>query len=133
MNDYTYTQTDYNPMAYQQASPMGQFFYLLITVYFIIAGWKIFEKAGEAGWKVLIPFYNTYTMLRIARKPGWWLLLFFIPVVNIIIAFIVALALGKAFGKDAVWSIFLLFFLPFIGVSILAFSKNAKYKKPTKK
>ena len=32
--------------------------WLILTV---IANWKIFEKAGEAGWKCLIPFYNMYT------------------------------------------------------------------------
>ncbi|MBQ9632917.1 MAG: hypothetical protein IJV04_08420 [Lachnospiraceae bacterium] len=32
----------------------------------IIAWWKIFEKAGEGGWKALIPFYNYYTQLKIS-------------------------------------------------------------------
>ncbi len=26
----------------------------------VIAYWRIFTKAGEAGWKSLIPIYNTY-------------------------------------------------------------------------
>lgn len=29
-----------------------------------IAYWKIFEKAGEPGWKALIPFYNTYSQYK---------------------------------------------------------------------
>lgn len=32
-----------------------------------IAYWKIFEKAGEPGWKALIPFYNTYSQYK---SPG---------------------------------------------------------------
>ena len=38
----------------------------------VIAMWKMFEKAGEEGWKSLIPFYNVYILYKIAwaRKPG---------------------------------------------------------------
>ena len=34
----------------------------------VIANWKIFTKAGEAGWKSLIPFLNTYVTFKIAWK-----------------------------------------------------------------
>lgn len=123
-----YSSADYDQMAYQQMSPMEQTVYLLITIYFLIAGWKIFEKAKQPGWKAIIPIYNTYTLLKILGKPGWWLLLLFIPLINFIIMIIISLDLGKAFGKSTMWSVFLLIIFPFIGVSILAFSK-AKYKK----
>lgn len=116
-------------VVYQQASPFISLFQFIIAIYFIVVGWMIFEKAGQAGWKVLIPFYNTYILLKIVGKPGWWLILFFLPIINIIIAIIVAIKLGKVFGKDGLWSFFLILLLPFIGLSILAFSK-AKYKKP---
>lgn len=126
--DYMYAQPEYTQTAYQM-SPFQQFFYLALAVYFLIVGWKIFEKAGQAGWKSLIPFYNTYILLKIVGQPGWWLLLFFIPFVNLIIWIIVGLKLGKVFGKDGLWSFFLIVLLPFIGLSLLAFSKNT-YKKP---
>jgi hypothetical protein len=60
--------------------------YIAFIVLFIVANWKIFTKADEAGWKSLIPFYNTYIMLVIAGLPGWYLVLLLIPFVNIIIA-----------------------------------------------
>ena len=31
-------------------------FYLAFIVVMIIANWKIFEKGGQPGWAVLIPF-----------------------------------------------------------------------------
>ena len=34
----------------------------------VIGNWKIFEKAGEAPWKSIIPFLNTYTDYKIAWK-----------------------------------------------------------------
>jgi len=41
---------------------------ILVCVLFIIAGWKIFSKAGEGGWKSLIPIYNGYITYKIAWK-----------------------------------------------------------------
>ena len=47
-------------------------FYLLQ----VIAGWKIFEKAGEKGWKALIPIYSTYIFFKIVgMKNYFWGLL----------------------------------------------------------
>lgn len=46
-------------------------FYILI----VIAGWKIFKKAGEPGWKALIPIYNLYIFMKIVgMKNYFWLL-----------------------------------------------------------
>ena len=43
---------------------------ILVAWYIImaVANWKIFSKAGEAGWKSLIPFLNTYVIFKIAWK-----------------------------------------------------------------
>lgn len=41
-----------------------------VAILSIVAMWMIFEKAGEKGWKALIPLYNSYTMFKIAWKPG---------------------------------------------------------------
>lgn len=87
----------------------------------IIAGiWKTFTKAGQPGWAAIIPIYNIYIMLKIANKPGWWLLLFFVPVVNFVIAIIVALEIAKAFGKGTGFGVGLAL-LGFIFYPILGF------------
>jgi len=92
----------------------------------VIAGyWKVFVKAGKPGWACLIPFYNIFVLMEIIGKPWWWLLLMFIPVVNIIIAVIVSLELAKVFGKGTGFGIGICF-LPFIFVPILAFT-DASY------
>lgn len=115
-----------NAAAAQSLFSAFGFIYLIILVVTIVALWKIFTKAGKPGWASLVPFYNIYLMLKIIGRPGWWLLLFFIPVVNIIISIIIALDLGKSFGKDAVWSIVLLFLLAPLGHAVLGFS-SAQY------
>ena len=55
----------------------GVFGFLLVAgvalaILFIIAGWKIFEKAGEKGWKILIPVYNAYILFKICGLKKWF-------------------------------------------------------------
>jgi len=47
---------------------------LVVFAVFIAGVWQVFEKAGEAGWKSLIPIYNAYIGIRISGHSGWWLL-----------------------------------------------------------
>ena len=94
---------------------------LAVAVVFIVGLWKVYVKAGQPGWAVLIPFYNAYILLKIAGRPGWWLLLFFVPLVNIAIAIIVAIDLAKSFGQSALFGVLLLFLLSGIGYLVLGF------------
>ena len=93
--------------------------YLAIAVLVIAGFWKVFTKAGHPGWAAIIPFYNVYILLKIAGRPGWWLLLFLIPVVNFVIAIIVAIDVAKSFGKGTGFGVGLAFlgpiFYPILG------------------
>ena len=84
---------------------------LILYALMIIAGWKVFVKAGKPGWAIIIPIYNVIVLCQVAGKPGWWFILYCIPIVNIIIAIIVAVNLAKAFGKSGAFGFFLLFLL----------------------
>jgi Family of unknown function (DUF5684) len=110
-------------------SGMMLLFWLAVAVIFIIGMWKVFTKAGQPGWASIIPFYNIYILLKIAGRPGWWLLLFFIPLVNFVIAIILAIDVAKAFGQSAVFGIVLLFLLSGIGYLVLGFG-NYRYVGP---
>jgi hypothetical protein len=101
-------------------------FALAIALFVIVSMWKVFEKAGQPGWGIFIPIYNIYLLLMIARKPGWWLLLYLIPFVNFVIGIIVSIEIAKNFGKDAGFGIGLAF-LGFIFYPILAFG-DAQYQ-----
>lgn len=98
---------------------------LVFMVFYIVVTWKIFEKAGKPGWACLIPIYNMVVMLEIVDRPLWWIILYFIPFVNIIIYIIVIFDLAKAFGKDIGYG-FGLLFLSIIFMPILAFG-DAQY------
>ena len=103
---------------------IGMFLVMMaIAVVFIIGYWKVFVKAGQPGWAILIPIYNIYILLKIAGRPGWWVLLFLIPFVNIVIMLLVAIDVAKSFGQSAVFGVVLLFLLSGIGYLVLGFGK----------
>ncbi len=95
-------------------------FVLILATFMLVTMWKVFTKAGEPGWAILVPIYNTITLLKIAGKPWWWMFGFFIPVVSIITHFVVAIGLAERFGKSAAFGIGLVFLGP-IFYPILAF------------
>ena len=80
-------------------------------------------KAGEEGWKSIIPFYNTYTMFKIAWGNGWLFLLCLIPCVNAIVMIILEWKTCKAYGKGVGFFIGMLF-LPNIFYLILGFDSS---------
>jgi len=107
-------------------SPKDIAFIIALITFIIVAEWKVFQKAGQPGWAVLVPFYNFYIMLKIVGKPGWWLLLLFVPFVNVVIGFYVIHLLSLSFGKNLGFSLGLIF-LSFIFYPILGYG-DAKYK-----
>ena len=98
----------------------------LIVCLTILAGvWKVFTKAGQPGWGVLVPIYNAYLMTKIAQRPAWWVILMFIPVVNILVHVVLSMDIAKHFGKGAGFGVGLAF-LGFIFYPILGFG-GAQY------
>jgi Family of unknown function (DUF5684) len=108
----------------QGGSPIAAFIVLAIIIFMIASLWKVFAKASEPGWAAIIPIYNVIVLLKISGKPLWWLILFFIPVANFIIAILAALGLAERFGKSSGFGIGLAL-LPFIFYPMLAFGSAA--------
>jgi hypothetical protein len=141
---YTYTTTttsaDEGAIAGVLALFTGVFLivWLAVLAVIVVSMWKIFEKAGEEGWKALIPFYNGWVLAEISGKPGWWALVglgsiipflgFIAGIAAFILQIIISIELAKSFGKEPVWAL-LLIFVPIIGFPMLAFG-DAKYVGP---
>jgi len=102
--------------------------YLVIVVVLIAALWKVFTKADKPGWASIIPIYQSIVMLQIVGRPGWWVILFFIPIVNLVIHIMVMLELAKVYGKGTGFGIGLILLAP-IFVVILGFG-DAEYQGP---
>ena len=78
------------------------------------------------GWMAWVPIANMILMLQIAKMPLWYIILWFIPIVNIVIIIMVWVKIFEACGKPGWWVI--LMFLPlvnFIILGVVAFSKSS--------
>jgi hypothetical protein len=101
------------------------FIFVCGIVFYSVCSWKIFIKAGEEGWKSIVPIYNLIIHLKIIKEPSWLIILILIPFFNIYAVVRIANSLSKAFGKDTGFTVGLIF-LGFIFYPILAFG-DAQY------
>ncbi|WP_238784098.1 DUF5684 domain-containing protein [Blattabacterium cuenoti] len=51
----------------------------------ILGTWKFYKKLGIKSWKIFIPVYNIFILLKIYKRSIWWILLLFIPLTSIIL------------------------------------------------
>lgn len=109
----------------------GTIIYLAIIAVSIAAMWRIFTKAGEPGWAAIIPIYNIIVLLKIIGRPAWWIILMFIPFVNLVILILMMDGLSKSFGQGTGFTIGLIL-LSIIFMAILGFG-SARYLGPAAK
>lgn len=111
--------------------------YVIVTIIFLIlsvAGlWKIFEKAGEAGWKAVVPFLNFYIWLKIIKKPLWWYIFILMPFVNVFVILLMVVEILKCFGKESIVAQALGVIFPFLYLPYLGFSPVEVYVDPEKR
>ena len=131
-------------------------FLMIYVILDIIALWRLFEKAGEKGWKAIVPIYNLYTYTKLVWDTKYfWILLIVslvgstivsldthgetvgalghladlaVSVYGIVFGVIFSIKTAKSFGKGEGFAIGLIF-LNLIFTCILAFG-GAKYVGP---
>jgi Family of unknown function (DUF5684) len=86
----------------------------------VVSYWRMYEKAGRPGWASVVPIYNLVVLLQICGKPVWWVILYFIPFLNLVVAVLCCFAVAEKFGKDKAFGLGLAL-LPFIFAPLLAF------------
>ncbi len=96
---------------------------LAICILVVASFWKIFAKAGKPGWAAIIPIYNLVVYLQVVKRPIWWIVLMFIPLVNIVAWIVLTNDLAKVFGKGLGWTLGLLF-VSFVFYPILGFGSD---------
>ncbi len=106
---------------------MGYIILIFFIVLNLIGYWKLFEKAGRPGWESLIPFYNAYIITRITGRPGWWVFLLLIPVVDFFIGIGLAIDLMKSFGKRSFLEHAAGIVLSFIAIPYWGLDKKTTY------
>jgi uncharacterized membrane protein YhaH (DUF805 family) len=90
----------------------------------------VFKKAGETPWTAFIPILNIFVLCKTAGRPGWWVILYFIPIVGFIVSIVVYYDVAQAFEHGAGFTIGLVL-LPWVFLFILAMGKD-RYRRPAR-
>lgn len=99
---------------------------LAVYVYYAYSLMTIANKTDtESSWMAWVPILNLLLMCRVASRPGWWLVLMLIPLVNIVILLIVWMGIAEARGFASWWGILMIVpFVNFIVPGYLAFAEG---------
>ena len=82
-------------------------FVLLCQLLMFVKLWKLYEKAGYAPFLAAVPIYNSVILLRIIRRPAWWVILLYFPIINLLMLPVVWVETARKFGKDSLTDTFL--------------------------
>ncbi len=100
--------------------PLGSLFLISAIAIYVIFALPIYtmgKKTGsENAWFAFVPILNLVLLLEIADKELWWILLFFIPLANVIALVVVWMAVADAMDKPE-W-VGLLMLVPFVNIIV---------------
>ena len=79
-----------------------EWFYLFIIINIIIglSSWKLFKISGKNPLTSYIPFYNIINTLDIIKRPKWWIILVFLPTINLLMIPVIWIEFIKRFKHD---------------------------------
>ena len=79
-----------------------------------------------------IPLVHIYLAIRVSRHPGWWIILYFAPLISILIDVVVWMGIAEACGKSRWLGLLILFpVLNLILIGGLAFGPDRPAIKPS--
>ena len=102
-------------------------FFFLIQVVHFLGTWRLYRSAGFNFWQALIPVYNAYVLMQIIRRPKWWVLLLFVPTINLIIFPVIWVETLRSFGWNSTKNTMLVIVSAGFYIYALNYSDNPKY------
>lgn len=79
---------------------MVHIFRIIQLVHFV-GTYKLYKAAGRATWEAAVPVYNAIVLMKIIRRPAWWVLLMFVPVINLLMIPVIWVETIRSFGKNS--------------------------------
>ena len=76
-------------------------FFLSYNLLLFVGSQRLFKLAGVDSWKSLIPVYNIVKHLEIINRPKWWVILVFIPVINLLMIPVIWVEFIKRFNHNS--------------------------------
>ncbi|MEN1785596.1 MAG: signal peptidase I [Bacteroidota bacterium] len=78
-------------------------FILMVQVIHFAGTWKLYVKAGRKAWEAAVPIYNAVVLMQIINRPKWWVILLFIPIINLLMFPVVWVETIRSFGQNKLW------------------------------
>ena len=101
-------------------------FFLFVQLIHGLGTYRLYSSAGFKSFAAFIPIYNALVLMRIINRPWWWVILLFIPIVNIMMFPVIWIETCKNFGKKSWTSIFLVLITFGLYIYSINFSKSIK-------
>ena len=76
-------------------------FILIVQVIHFLGTWKLYVKAGRKAWEAAIPIYNAIVLMQIINRPKWWVILLFIPIINLLMFPVIWVETIRSFGRNS--------------------------------
>ena len=76
-------------------------FFLIVQLIHFLGTFQLYKKAGRKSWEAIIPVYNAIVLMQIIRRPKWWVILLFIPIINLMMFPVVWVETLRSFGKNS--------------------------------
>ena len=76
-------------------------FFLVVQVIHFAGTWKLYQIAGRKAWEAAVPVYNSVVLMKIINRPGWWTILLFVPIVNLIMFPVIWVETLRSFGRNS--------------------------------
>ncbi len=106
---------------------IGWIIFIVATIGWHIGMYGMFIKAGIAGWKAFIPFYNTWCIVEKIKLKKYWFFFQLIPIAGQFITIWITIKFVEHFGRFGFWHHALTVLLPFIYFPYLGFAKDERY------
>jgi len=82
-------------------------FFLIVQLIHFLGTWKLYVKAGRKSWEAIVPIYNAVVLMKIINRPVWWIVLLFIPIINLLMFPVIWIETIRSFGKNSTIDSFL--------------------------
>lgn len=104
---------------------------IILYVLTAIAFYRLAKIAGrpEIAWYAWVPILNQIQRLMLIKKSGWWVLMYLVPIANLILWIVWNVKLLHAFGKHGGYVLFMIFLNPVYAILwvVWGFSEDTRY------
>jgi len=77
------------------------YFFIAVQILHFLGTYKLYVKAGRQAWEAIVPIYNAVVLMQIINRPKWWVILLFVPIINLLMFPVVWVETIRSFGHNS--------------------------------